>query len=74
MLAIAGLSLGGQILVEMLAQKPDICQYALMESTLVIPMRWTHRLIAPMICMSYGLIRKRWFAKLQFRQLHIRSE
>lgn len=27
-----------------------------------------------MICMSYGLIRKRWFAKLQFRQLHIRPE
>lgn len=46
-LAIGGLSLGGQILVEVLSQHPDICQYAMIESALVIPMRCTNRLIAP---------------------------
>lgn len=72
-LAIGGLSLGGQILLELLAQQPDICQYALIESASVIPMSWTGRLIGPMLRLSYGLIQKRWFAKLQFRQLHIKA-
>ena len=32
-LAVGGLSLGGQIAVEMLTQRPDICRFALLEST-----------------------------------------
>lgn len=72
--AIGGLSIGGQILVEMLSRKPDICQYAVIESALVIPMSITNRLIRPMVKMSDGLIKKRWFARLQFKQLHIKEE
>ena len=70
-LAIGGLSLGGQIALEMLAQRPDICQYALIESALVKPMKLTHALIAPTFGMSYGLIRQKWFAKLQADYLGI---
>lgn len=73
-LAICGLSLGGQILVEMLSQVPDICQYAFIESALVIPMRFTHRMLPFAFEMSYGLIKKLWFAKLQFRQLRIKAD
>ena len=36
-LLIGGLSLGGQILVEMLSQRKNICRYAIVESTSVIP-------------------------------------
>ncbi len=72
--AIGGLSLGGQILVEMLSYIPDICQYALIESVMVVPMTLTNRLIAPAVQMSYGLIKKRWFAKLQFKQLHLKVD
>lgn len=72
--AIGGLSLGGQILVEMLSRSPDICRYAIIESALVIPMAFTNRMIRPMLQMSYGLIKKRWFAKLQFHQLHIKAD
>ena len=36
--AIGGLSLGGQIAVEMLSQRPQICRCALIESALVKPM------------------------------------
>ena len=64
-LAIGGLSLGGQIAVEMLSQRPDICRYALLESTLVKPMKLTHALIGPTFGMSYGLIKQKWFAKAQ---------
>ena len=72
--AIGGLSLGGQILTELLSVAPNICQYAMVESTLVIPMKLTNLLVGPMVSMSYGLIQKRWFAKIQFQQLHMRPD
>ena len=53
-LAIGGLSLGGQILVEMLSQRKDICKYAIIESALVVPMKITHKLIRPIFGVSYG--------------------
>ena len=64
-LALGGLSLGGQIAVEMLSQRKDICRYALLESVLVKPMKLTHALIEPTFGMSYGLIKQKWFAKVQ---------
>lgn len=70
-LAIGGLSLGGQVAVEMLSQRPDICRYALIESALVKPMKLTHALIEPTFGMSYGLIKQKWFAKLQAAYLGI---
>ena len=70
-LAIAGLSLGGQIAAEMLSQRQDICQYALIESALVKPMKLTSALIEPTFGMSYGLIKQKWFAKLQADYLGI---
>lgn len=69
--AIGGLSLGGQILVEMLSQRSDICRYALIESALVKPMKLTASLIGPTFGMSYGLIKQKWFAKLQAAYLGI---
>ena len=70
-LALGGLSLGGQIAVEMLTQRPDICRFALLESTLVKPSKLTHALIKPTFGMSYSLIKQKWFAKLQAAYLGI---
>jgi pimeloyl-ACP methyl ester carboxylesterase len=70
-LAIGGLSLGGQVAVEMLSQRPDICRYALMESAQVKPSKLTASLIEPTFGMSYGLIKQKWFAKLQADYLGI---
>lgn len=69
--AIGGLSLGGQIALEMLSQRSTICQYALIESALVKPMKLTHALIGPAFGMSYGLVKQKWFAKLQSAYLGI---
>lgn len=71
-LLIGGLSLGGQILVEMLSQRKDICKYAVIESALVLPMKTTAALIKPTFAFFYPLIKKRWFAKFQFKSLHIK--
>ena len=70
-LAVGGLSLGGQIAVEMLTQRPDICRFALIESALVKPMKLTHALIKSTFGMSYGLIKQKWFAKMQAAYLGI---
>jgi len=73
-LLIGGLSLGAQVLLEMLSQRDDICKYAMIESALVIPKRLTAALIKPMYDICYPLIKKRWFAKLQFKALHMKYE
>jgi len=70
-LAVGGLSLGGQIAVEMLAQRPDICSFMLLESALIKPSKLTHALIKPTFGMSYGLIKQKWFAKMQAAYLGI---
>ena len=69
--ALGGLSLGGQVAVEILTQRPDVCRFALLESTLVKPSKLTHALIKPTFGMSYGLIKQKWFAKMQAAYLGI---
>ena len=71
---IGGLSLGAQILLDILSKRDNICEYAIIESALVFPMKMTNRLIESSINMSYGLIKKRWFSKLQFKSLKIKKE
>jgi len=71
---IGGLSLGAQILLDILSKRDNICEYAIIESALVCPMKMTNRLIELLINMSYGLINKKWFSKLQFKSLKIKEE
>lgn len=68
---IGGLSLGAQILLEMLSQRGSICRYALVESAAVIPSKITYAMIDPVFGCSYGLIKNKAFATLQFRSLHM---
>ena len=73
-LLIGGLSLGGQILLEILSQRKDICKYAIIESALVIPSKLTYSMIKPAFGSCYRLIRYKWFSKLQFKSLKINPE
>ena len=73
-LLIGGLSLGGQIALEILSQKKDVCKYALIESALVVPSKFTYSMIKPTFGSCYGLIKYKWFAKLQFKSLHMKKE
>mgnify|MGYP003483341426 FL=1 len=71
---MGGLSLGGQILVEILSRRKDICKYAIVESALVIPSKLTYSMIKPAFGSCYGLIRHKWFSKLQFKSLRIKPD
>ena len=73
-LLIGGLSLGAQVLLEILSRRRSVCRYAVVESASLIPSRIAPALIGPAVSSSYALIRQRWFAKAQFGYLHIRSD
>ena len=73
-LLLGGLSLGAQVALEMLSQRGSICRFALIESAAVIPSQLTRALIGPAFGSSYGLIRNRRFAQLQFRSLRMKPE
>jgi len=68
---LGGLSLGGQVALEMLSRRPGICRFALIESAQVKPSRLTHALIGPTFGMSYGLVKQRRFAGMQAAYLGI---
>ncbi|MDO4446377.1 MAG: alpha/beta hydrolase [Bacillota bacterium] len=73
-LMMSGLSLGGQILTEILSKRKDICEFAIIESALVLPMKITYSFIKPTFSFCYPLVKKVWFAKMQSKALHIRKE
>ena len=73
-LLMGGLSLGGQILLEILSQRNNICKYAIIESALVSPSKLTHAMIKPAFGSCYGLIKYKWFSKLQFKSLKIKPD
>ena len=73
-LLMGGLSLGGQILLEILSSRKDITRYALIESANVIPSRVTGTILERSLILSYRLISNPSFAKAQFRNLRIRDE
>lgn len=71
---LGGLSLGGQVLLEMLSQRGDICSCALIESALALPMPATAALVAPSVALCAPLVRRRSYARLQSAALHLRPE
>jgi len=72
--ALGGLSLGGQIATEVLSQRHDVARFAILESALVIPMKGTVAWTVPLTKMSYGLIKQRWFSKLQAKSLFVSED
>jgi pimeloyl-ACP methyl ester carboxylesterase len=72
--AICGLSIGAQILVEILSKESDTTENAVIESALVYPMKMATKLTVPLYTLCYGLIKKRWYAKLQSKTLNVPEE
>lgn len=69
--AVGGLSIGAQIVVETLSKRENIAKHALIESALVFPIKGMSALTVPTLKLSYGLVKKRWFAKMQAKTLFI---
>jgi len=72
-IAIIGFSLGAQVVIEILSLKPNFAHYAIINSPLVVPMRWMKKYIPLTIKLSYPLVQNRLFAKIQARTLYIKE-
>jgi pimeloyl-ACP methyl ester carboxylesterase len=72
--ALGGLSIGAQIATEVLSQRGDIADYAVLESALVYPIKGTKAFSAALCRLFYGFIRRRWFSRLQARVLFVPTE
>ncbi len=68
---ICGLSIGAQIVTEILSKSPEISKNCIIESALLIPMEMITKLEVPMYNVFYGLINKRWYSKIQSKTLNI---
>ena len=73
-LAIGGLSLGGQILLEIAAMRNRISRFFIFESALAIPMRFSAAFIPLSVSLSYPFIKLRWFSEMQARTLGIPAD
>jgi len=69
--AVGGLSIGAQIVSEVLSMKKDIAEYAIIESALVFPIKRAAAITVPVYNLFYGLVKHRWFSKLQAKALHV---
>jgi pimeloyl-ACP methyl ester carboxylesterase len=74
--ALGGLSIGAQIVVEILAKASDITDYALIESALVYKMesKATKIFIKASCALMGGLIKLKWFSRMQAKSLMLPEE
>lgn len=68
---ICGLSIGAQIALELLSRRENIASYAVIESALVLPIKGITTLAVPTYTLMYGLIKQKWFSKLQAKSLFL---
>lgn len=72
-ITIVGFSLGAQVLVEILSLEPDLVDYSIINSALVVPMRG-EKYMGPIIKSFFPLIKNRKFSKIQAKTLYIGDE
>lgn len=72
--ALGGLSLGAQVVVEVLSRRPDAARFALLESSLCLPIPGVRVLAKPTYALCYGLVRRRRFARAQAKTLCLPPE
>lgn len=58
----------------MLSREPAITEYAIVESALVLPVKGVTVFTAPACGLCYGLIKRRWFSKMQAKTLCVPDE
>ncbi len=68
--AICGLSIGAQIVVDILSKEKDICEYAIIESALIKPLK-IGNLLVKMVKIVYPLSKWKWLSRLQAKYQYI---
>lgn len=71
---IVGLSIGAQILCEILAKEESICEKAVIESALIKPIKGVRTWAVPTYKLMYPLTKKYWFAKMQGKAMSLSDD
>lgn len=71
---VVGFSLGSQILIHLLSKKASVVDFAFINSALVIPVPHARIFIGPVLQLAYPLIKKRWFSRLQAKELNLSND
>ena len=71
---LIGFSLGSQVIIQLLSMKPDLIDFAIINSASARPMLYVNKVIKPTIGLSFPLIKNRWFSKLQAKTLYISED
>ncbi|GAE06427.1 abhydrolase, alpha/beta hydrolase fold [Paenibacillus sp. JCM 10914] len=71
---IIGFSLGAQVTIQLVSMKPDLIDFAIINSALVRPITYIKKWIKPSIQLTSPLMRNRMFAKLQASTLYVSKE
>lgn len=71
---VVGFSLGAQIAIQMVSLKPQLIDFAIINSALVTPSTVAEKWIRPMIKLTFPLIKNKSFAKLQAKTLYVDEE
>lgn len=73
-ITVIGFSLGAQVALQILSLKPQLVDYAMINSALVIPSPLLKKWIKPTIKLTSPLIKNQSFSKLQAKTLYIDQE
>lgn len=68
---VIGFSLGAQITIQMMSMKPQVIDYAIINSALVRPIPFMKYLISLSVKLTFPLIKNKAFSKLQAKALYI---
>ncbi len=71
---LIGFSLGAQIVVQMISMKPEIIDYAMINSALVRPITFSSYYIKFFLKLSYPLIKNKTFSSIQAKTLFIHRD
>ncbi|RHW35858.1 alpha/beta hydrolase [Lysinibacillus yapensis] len=71
---LIGFSLGSQVIIQILSMKPDLIDFAIINSALVRPISYAYNIIKPTIKLSFPLIGNRFFSKLQAKTLYVSED
>lgn len=71
---VIGFSLGAQVTIQMLSMKPDLIDYAIINSALVRPLSFAKKWISPSVRLTFPLIKNKSFSKIQAKTLYVNKD
>lgn len=71
---VIGFSLGAQIAIQMISMRPNLIDFAIINSALVRPMPFARKMMNPLVGLTFPLIKNKSFSKLQAKTLYIEKD